>query len=79
MTELLTSFLDGLRFFEIGIPDFFGIFPTFEVRPELYELRLRAVDSADRADLAVRRPLLMGGKGELRPVGGAELELPPFR
>ena len=74
------TFFDCLRLFEIGIPDFFP--PTFEVRPESStEFRRRIVDSADRADRAdlaegrpLLRPLLIGGKGELRPVGGAELD-----
>ena len=58
---------------------------TFEVRPESYEFLLRVVTAgsaewasrADRVDRAegrpLLRPLLIGGNGELRPVGGAEL------
>jgi len=77
------SFLD-VRRFETGIPDFL-LPPTFEVRPESYEFLLRDVtagsaewasraDRVDRAEgLPLLRPLLIGGNGELRPVGGAEL------
>ena len=74
------TFFDCLRLFEIGIPDFLDP-PIFEVRPESYEFRLRGVDSADRAERAERAdsfPLLIGGKGEFRPVAGAELDLKYF-
>lgn len=68
------TFFVSLRLFEIGIPDFLDP-PIFEVRPELsYEFLLRGVGSADRADRADCFPLLIGGKGELRPVAGAELD-----
>jgi hypothetical protein len=78
------SFFDVRRLFEIGIPDFL-LPPIFEVRPESYEFLRRDVTAgsaewASRADLVdladglpLLRPLLIGGSGELRPVGGAEL------
>jgi len=75
VTELF-SFLECLRFVETGMPDFLLKLPTFEVLPESNEFRLRMVDSAERAERADGLPLLMGGRGELRPVAGAELEPP---
>jgi hypothetical protein len=53
------------------------LFAAFEDLPESNELLLRVRDSADRADRAERADLLallIGGKGELRPVAGAELK-----